>query len=246
LSEALKNIALIGFGLALGIALTGLFVARPAPWLLSAQRLGCTFAAAFLVLLFRLQLRRDLAPDYLRLCKGRVYERDGFCFGISLDREDGIAMFTVVFQSRFLGPSRARIALRPVSSRLATVSPDIECGPAGFGVAKFPVAIPLKHQGKTVTFEIGADAEYPWGKGREVRFRNGRKIRHSSRFGSLAVVLQTFLHTLAGHFLMHSPATIRLALPTEVAEYLPESAVGDSHLLWSFSENEPLRYAMER
>jgi hypothetical protein len=242
----LKNLALIGLGLCLGIALTALFAAPPMPSLLAVQCLGWTFAAAFLALLLGLQLRQDLVPDYLGLCKSKIFERDGFCFGISLDREDGIAMFTLMFQSRYLGPSIARIALRPANSRLATVSPDIECGPGGFGIAKFPVAIPLKHQGKTVSFEIGADAEYPLGKGREVRFRNGRKIRLNSRFRSLTAAVHTLLHLLVGHFHLHSHAKIRLNLPAGVAEYVPEEAVGESHVLWSFSENEPLRYAMER
>jgi hypothetical protein len=134
----------------------------------------------------------------------------------------------------------ARIAMRPANSSLATVSPDIECGPGGFGVAKFPVAIPRRHQGKTVTFEIGADAEYPLGKGREVRFHHGRRIRHNSRFCNPIAAVQAIAHLLVGHFVVHSPAKIRLTLPLDVAEYLPESAVGDAQMLWSFSEYKPL------
>jgi hypothetical protein len=242
----LKNLALIGMGLGLGIVVFARFLNGPPPTLLAAQCLGWTFAAASLVLLLGLELRRDLVPDYLSLCKDKFFERDGFCFGISLDREEGLAMFTILFQSRYLGPATARIALRPVNARLATVSPDIECGPAGFGIAKFPVAIPRRHQGKSVTFEIGVDAEYPQGKGREVRFRSGRMVRHNSRFRSLTVVAQAVLHSLVGHFLIHSPAAIRLTLPSNVAEFVPEGEVGESQLLWSLSENEPLRYAMER
>jgi len=183
------------------------------------------------------------APDYLSLCKDKFFERDGFCFGISLDREDAVAMFTIMFQSRYLGPVTARIALRPTGASVATVSPDIPCGPAGFGIAKFPVAIPRRHQGKTVTFEIGVDVDYPLGKGREVRFRTGRTIRHDSRFRGLTVVAQTRLHSLFGRFLRHSPAVIRLTLPSDVAEDVPDSAAGESQMLWSFSQNEPLRYA---
>ncbi len=97
-----------------------------------------------------------------------------------------------------------------------------------------------------MTFEIGVDADYPLGKGREVRFRNGQTIRHNSQFRSLTVVVQAVLHSLAGHFLIHSPAAIRLTLPADVAEYVPDGAVGEAEVLWSFSQNEPLRYAMER
>ena len=242
----MKNIALIGVGLGAGVAAMALCADRPTPLLMAAQCMGWTLAAACLTLLLGLQFRRDLVPDYLSLCKGNFFERDGFCFGISLDREDGMAMFTIMFQSRYLGPSIARIALRPAGAGVATVSPDIECGPAGFGVAKFPVAIPRRHQGKTVTFEIGGDADYPLGKGREVRFRNGQTIRHNSRFRSLTVVVQAVLHSLVGHFLVHSPAAVRLRLPADVAEYVPDGAVGESEVLWSLSQNEPLRYAMER
>jgi hypothetical protein len=213
---------------------------------MAAQCLGWTLAAACLVLLLGLQLRRDLVPDYLGLCKDKFFERDGFCFGISLDREDEVAMFTIMFQSRYLGPSTARIALRPAGSRVTTVSPDIQCGPAGFGVAKFPVAIPRRHQGKTVTFEMEVDADYPLGKGREVRFHPGRTIRHNCRFRSLSAVAQTLVHSLAGHLFIHWPARIRLTLPSDVAEFIPESALGGSEVLWSFSQNEPLRYVMER
>lgn len=241
----MKNLALIGMGLGLGIAGMVLCANRPTPLLMAAQCLAWSFAAACLVLFLGLHLRRDRVPDYLSLCQGKFLERDGFCFTISLDREDGLAVFTIMFQSRYLGPSTARIALRPAGAGLATVSPDIECGPAGFGVAKFPVAIPQRHQGKTVTFEIGVDADYPQGKG-EVRFRNGQTIRHNARFRSLTVVVQAVLQSLVGHFLMHLPVTVRLRLPSDVAQYVPDGVVGDSQVLWSLSQNEPLRYAMER
>ncbi len=172
----MKNLALIGMGLGLGVAGMVLCANRPTPLLMAAQCLAWSFAAACLVLFLGLHLRRDLVPDYLSLCQGKFLERDGFCFSISLDREDGLAVFTIMFQSRYLGPSTARIALRPAGAGLATVSPDIECGPAGFGVAKFPVAIPQRHQGKTVTFEIGVDADYPQGKGARSAFATGRRF----------------------------------------------------------------------
>ena len=255
-SLKLKNLALIGVGLGLAVAMIILCADRPTPLLMAVQCLAWAFAAACLVLYLGWQLRRNLVPDYLSLCMDKCFERDGFCFGISLDREDldredldykdAVAMFTIMFQSRYLGPTTARIALRPAGAGVATISPDIQCGPAGFGVAKFPVAIPRRHQGKTVTFEIGADADYPLGKGREVRFRTGRTIRHNSRFRSLTIVAQAFLHSLAGHFLIQSPVAIRLTLPTDVAEYIPDGAVGGAEVLWSLSENEPLRYALER
>ena len=242
----MKRIALIGVGLGLGVAATILGADHPTPLLVAAQCLGWTFAVACLAMPRASQLRPDLVPDYLGLCKDNCFERDGFCFGISLDREGGTATFTIMFQNRFLGPSTARIALRPANAGVATVSPEIACGPAGFGIAKFPVAIPRRHQGKTVSFEIGVDVDYPRGKGREVRFRTGRAIRNDCQFDSLAVGGQAMPQSFIGRVFVHSPATVRLKLPSDVAEYVPENAVGESQLLWSFSQNEPLRHAMER
>ncbi len=257
-SFALKKVTLIGVGLGLGVAVLTLAANRPTPQLMALQCLGWTIAAACLVLLLGWRVRRDLLPDYLGLCKDKIFDRDGFCFGISLDRDDAVATFTIMFQSRYLGPSTARIALRPATqgtgcpARVATVSPEIRCGPAGFGVARFPVAIPLRHQGKTVSFEIGVDVEYPLGKGREVRYHTGRTVRHDSRFGhhvrmvGPSVVEPALLRRLVGHFLVPVPTVVRLTLPSNVADFLPDSAVGDSQVLWSLSQNEPLRYAMER
>jgi hypothetical protein len=227
----LKNRALACLGLGLGVAMFALCPGQPTPSLMAIQCLGWTLAAASLVVVLGLPLCNGLVPDFLGLCKDKFFERDGFCFGVSLDREEASATFAIIFQSRYLGPSTARIALRPAGSRVATVSPDIECGPAGFGVAKFAVAIPRRHQGKTVTFEIGVDVDYPLGRGREVRFRKGQTVCHNARFRSLTVV---------------SPTRIRLTLPVDVAEDIPDGAPGDSQLLWSMSHSEPPRCAMKR
>ena len=242
----LKNAALVGIGVGCIAGVLAFCADHATPMILSLRILGPAIASVSFLLLVALQFRRDMVPDYLSMCSVHFFERDGFCFGVSLDRKDAAAEFSIVFQSRYLGPSIARIALRPAGSHLATVSPDIHCGPAGFGIARFPVAIPRKHQGKTVTFEIGADVDYVLGRDREVRFRSGRTVRHSSRFRSLAVVMQAALHSVVGHFLVHSPATVRLTLPTDVAEYLPDDAAGHAEVLWSLPANEPLRYAMFR
>ena len=101
----LKNLALVGIGIGLGMVVMAFCLIRPPAELMAIQCLGWTFAVASLVLLVGLELRRDLVPDYLSRCKRKFFERDGFCFGVSLDREDGRAMFTIFFQSRYVGPS---------------------------------------------------------------------------------------------------------------------------------------------
>jgi hypothetical protein len=240
----LKSFPLIGASLGAGVAVTALCTDLSAPTAMATEILGWTFAIACLVLLLGKQLPASRLPDYLSLCKSRFFERDGFCFGMSLDREDDTAMFTVMFQSRYLGRSTARIALRPAGAGLAIISHDIECSPAGFGVAKFPVAIPQQHQGKTVRFEIGADVTYPLGKGGEVRFRQGRTVCHDSGFGGLVPVRPSLRQRFFGHFLVRRPLTIRMTLPSDVAAYVPDSAIGESQNLWSFSPDQMSRYAI--
>ena len=84
---------------------------------------------------------------------------------------------------------------------MATISPRINCGPAGFGVARFPVAIPALHQGKLVTMEIGASTEFPLGKGREVRFHTGQTVRQDSQFRSLPLKNRALPGNSVGVFL---------------------------------------------
>ena len=110
-----KKIVLIGFGLGAGAAAVALCSGERTPAVIAVAWCGGLLAAICLSLLARLHLRRDLVPDYLSLCQGSFFERDGFCFAISLEREDETAMFTVMYQNRFTGqPSVASTSpLRP-------------------------------------------------------------------------------------------------------------------------------------
>jgi len=201
--------------------------------------LGRRLAEMFLAIRTRRRFRRDLVPEYLGRCCRSFLERDGFCFAASLDCENDVATFTVMFQNRYTGPAVASIALRPLGSTLGIVSPTIHCGAAGFGVAKFPVPIPARHQGKTVTFQLGVDVEYPLGKGREVRFRTGQLVRHNSQFGLLPAIGMGLPHFPTGHILNHAAATIRLRLPNLVAEYIPDDVTaGPVEELWSLPRND--------
>jgi hypothetical protein len=204
-------------------------------------------AATCLVVLSRQPRRRsDIAPDYLGRSSGPVFERDGLCFTVSLDAEGDFAMFTVMYQNRYDRPLAAYIALRPVGSGVATLSPRINCGPAGFGVAKFPVAIPARHQGTKVALEIGASVEYPRGKGREVRFFAGRPVQNDAEFRDLPLKNRPLPGSVKKRNLMLTATTIRLALPRNVAEYVPDEEKGHAEELWSLSHDGPLRYAVKR
>jgi hypothetical protein len=213
---------------------------------ISVTLLFAILAASCLAILAQAKRQRDIAPDYLGRCSGPIFERDGLCFTVSLDAEDEIATFTVMYQNRYNRPVAAYIALRPTGGSVATLSPRIECGPAGFGVAKFPVAIPARHQGKMVTMEIGASTEHPQGKGREVRFNKGCSVRHDSQFRSKPLKNRALPANSIGCSLMLRATTTRLVLPSKVAEYVPDEETGHAEELWSLSKNGPSRYAIER
>ena len=198
-------------------------------------------AAVCMAILARPQRRRDIVPDYLGRSSGPVFERDGLCFTVSLDAEDRTATFIIMYQNRYDRALAAYIALRPVGSSVATISPRIDCGPAGFGVAKFPVAVPARHQGKSVTMEIGASTEFPLGKGREVRFRTGRGVLQDSQFRSLPLKNRALPDNSVGRILMQTAITTRLALPSNVAEYVPDEETGHAEELWSLAKSG--RYA---
>jgi hypothetical protein len=186
------------------------------------------------------------SPDFLALCRGPFFERDGFCFRVSLDREEVMAIFTIMFQGRYIESLMAQVALRPAGSGVATLSPLIECEAAGFGIVKFPVAIPRRHQGKRVTFEIGADVTFLQGRGREVCRVRGRSVRHDSGFHRLPDAELGVLHRFIERMVPSRPAKLRLTLPTEVAECLPDTAVGGTEMLWRLSPYKFARASAKR
>ena len=62
--------------------------------------------ATCVAILSRSQRPRDIVPDYLGRCTGTIFERDGLCFTVSLDAEDQIATFTIMYQNRYDRPGR--------------------------------------------------------------------------------------------------------------------------------------------
>ncbi|MGD0898115.1 MAG: hypothetical protein ABR915_09795 [Thermoguttaceae bacterium] len=205
------------------------FLARaPLLWLIVAPLPGLGALALFL----RLHFRRDLVPDYLSQHCGRFFESNGLCFCLSLLREDGIAVFRVMFQGRYTGKALAQIAIRPQGTRQTTATPEIECGPASFGIVSIPTAVPARYQGQGITFEVGATVRYPEGKGKMVRFRAGVPVLHNARFGGFSIVIWRVLHLMAGHLLL-SGVRVTMSMPTLVAEQLAEDIVPSIETVWT-------------
>src|SRR5262245_202845 len=59
-------------------------------------------------------MRRDCVADYLRPIAGdRFFNRDGFCFALSITEENGICYLLAHFQNQYDQSIKAEIALRP-------------------------------------------------------------------------------------------------------------------------------------
>ena len=137
---------------------------------------GPITAALALGLILKLHFRTDLECDYLRAVTGNFFNRDGFCFTFVATAINGAAYMDAYFQNQYDKPCVGRIALRPARgffmnrARIEPISYEIECPPAGFGLARIAISIPEELQGKKQSFEVGASVSYPDGKGTRLSF----------------------------------------------------------------------------
>jgi hypothetical protein len=215
---------------------------RPDPITWSIRIGGPTTAILALGLILKLHFRADVEHDYLRPLTGTYFNRDGFCFAFVVTANDGIAFMDAYFQSQYDKPSLGRVALRPgrgffmTRVKIDAVTFEIECPPAGFGIVRIAVPIPGELQGKRQTFEVGASVRYPEGKGRRIRFHDGVFLRANSNFGNSFGTALTIAGAATGTIVLSKPATATIALPTGVAEDIPDNVAPEIKLLWQLGE----------
>lgn len=159
-------------------------------------------ALAALGMVLKLQLRVDLAEDYLLQQWGRYRNHRDFCYNCRAAAVDGIACVELGFQNQRDQPCLVRIQLQHATSRstlptLEAIEFEIDCAPAAFGLAKSAFALPKRLQGKFQRFKVNLSVEYTDGRGQKLRFHDGVFLR--------------------GH-------TAWLELPVDVAGELPESS----------------------
>jgi hypothetical protein len=187
---------------------------------------------------FVLHFRRDIAPDFLREQYKGYLERNGFCFCMSISTEQGVAFLNIPFQNRFAMPSVVQFALRQKSMHFMVpaqspfLNVEIQCGPGAFGIAHFPVGIPLEFQGKKLRFEAGVSVNYPDGKGKMLRFRSGMQVPYNAQFSDLLWMLKN----MTSFFLLHHTDLgpyLTTNLPSAVAETPPEDKEPHTEVLWT-------------
>jgi hypothetical protein len=191
-----------------------------------------------LAVLLKLQFRKDRAPDLLGELLGNYFNRAGFCFAFTVDATDGICRIHAYFQNQYERPCVGRVALRPgrgfflTRVKIDTFVFEIPCDGGAFGVASLPISLPLQLQGKRQSFEVGASVEYPEGKGRRLRYRDGQFLRTNTNFGNAFATALTVAGALGGQIVLSSPATVTLQLPNTAVEQAPEEAAPQLQTLW--------------
>jgi len=200
--------------------------------------------AAFVALLW-LQFRRDRIPDLMRQFTSGFFNRDGFCFAVVPIAVDGICYIAAYFQSQRDAPCIGRIALRPSKgfflsrADIGTIGLTITCEPAAFGICRFAVPLPNELQGTTQSFDVGASVEYPSGKGRRLRFHDGLPIRTNTEFKDSTAKAIAIAGAFTGQIVLYSPATVKMKLPTGVADRLDEPSAVETRTLWRLGDPFP-------
>ena len=186
-------------------------------------------------------MRRDRVPDFLRHISRRFFERDGFTFSIVPTCSRGVAALTIFWQTRYENPSQAVVILGPGRQFLGdrrdldSMQIFVDCPGSGFGIVQVPWAIPAKYQGKKQTLEVAAAVDYPNGRGRAVRFRNGLQVGVGETTAFQAAVSVGALMT--GHIVLRKPAKMTITLPAGVAEQVPDGSQIRSKVLWKPGED---------
>jgi hypothetical protein len=174
------------------------------------------------------QFRWDKIPDRLKQIARDRLDCGGLAFVVVAENVNGICALTFYIQNRYEKPCETRLLIRPAVKNLGILRPGdlasfektIECPGGAFGSSAVPYAVPLRHQGKVVRFNVGGATEYPRGRGKLLLFTEGVRVRPAV---GLADKLVTALSVVALEPHFSHDAGFDLRFPTDVAETLPES-----------------------
>jgi hypothetical protein len=237
--ESIKAVCVVTFMVAAVVAALAWFEDRPneKTWLIrgTSSVVAMASIAGFLII----HLKKDKVPDLLGQQFSSYFERNGLCFVLSPVAINGVCLWRLFFQNRFERECTGRVAIRPVqfvgrAEKLAEF--DFDCPGGAYGVVTTPVGLPVTLQGKIVKFDIGADVEYPHGKGKMLRFRDGMLLRSNSDFIDTFARTTTVLGLLGGMIIWHRPARLRVTLPSDVAIALRRDQRPTSEVLWEPGE----------
>lgn len=242
MGESVKAVCMLVFIVAAMVAAICFFHDRPdgTVWMTGFSALALALLSLGGVL--ALHFRRDLAPDYLYATVGEYFNRAGFCFGFNARELEGVCYIDAYFQNQHERPCLGRIAIRPAKgffltrARIDAITFEARCEGGAFGFVSVPVSIPRELQGKKQSFEVGASVEYPEGRGRMLRFRDGISLRTNTEFGKGFETAVTLVGALGGTIIWTRPAKVTVLLPGGTAEEIPESAFPIFTTRWALGD----------
>lgn len=190
-------------------------------------------SAAILIWAMR---RADRAPDFLRQLGMPAFEMKGLCFSIVPEQIEDRLRLNVFFQNRHARPCHGHVVVR-ASKGFWLNRPDarsfvfsIECGGAEFGRVFAEIGVPLALQGQKQSFDVAARIDYPKGRGRMLRFRDGLVV---GRAGGDALRLGIALAAAAtGSIHISKPAQIKLVMPRGVRDVVDTESLIARESLW--------------
>jgi len=208
---------------------------------------GPTVAFVGLAWFLVVHFQRDAAPDFLHSKFGKYFERNGFCFQLQACSMQGVCFLDIWFQNRRDMPSIARVSLRPPSGFFRrsgqALTLNIDCDAAAFGVARIPLPVPQDVQGSPIKLEIGANCEYPDGKGTMLRARHDAFVlRTDAEFRNALRKVALWTYFLAGHplhlieTLTWKPDSVVIEIPNHVATSLPPHLTTTVTILWRLGD----------
>jgi hypothetical protein len=200
---------------------------RPTP-LIWGLRIG--FSALALIGLGMWWLGRippDELPDHLaKLSKKQYFDADGFAFLPKIATGRGAAIIELYFQNQRDCDCIGRVALQPTGQLPGTlhrksIDFEIECPPGAFGVARLPIAVPPKWQGRRETLLVGAKVEFPDGKAGLLRHTPGLPVGELTGAEEVFEVGTAIVSTLLLNPMLPKTARVTLTFPEGVRQELP-------------------------
>ncbi len=189
---------------------------------------------------------KDKAPDLLARIVPRYFERDGFCFAIVPGTADHRGQLVFYYQNRYERACEGTIWMAPTKVAFKDVSDlpefkvQVVCGGGEFGKRHCECGLPLRFRGESILWDVRAQTQYPNGRGKLLRMRDGLRVGGENQAGTFLALL-----LFVGAWYYKKPARIKIKFPDEMfsVEYTSD---WKQETLWKPGDRDPVLSSSER